>query len=172
MNKIFAPLLLLFWIVSCENQSPISYKDAGETIHFENTAIKLVIDQNMKIVASYFDGEKTQSMVSDQLKPNDYLVINGKDVYEFSVEKKELTEIENNFGVGKQLKLFGKAKVTTGETTADIEKILTIELYNNFPNSAITYVDYINLSDSQIMIDKTVGASYTVDRKLLDQLQK
>ncbi len=172
MNKIISLLILLLWIVSCENQSPISYKDAGETIHFDNTAIKLSIDQNMKITTSYFDGEKIQSMVSDQLKPNDYLVINGKDIYEFSIEKKQLIDIENDFGVGKQLKFFGKTKVETGETTAEIEKILTIELYDNFPNSAISYVDYTNLSDSRLMIDKTVSVSYMIDRKLLDSSKK
>ncbi len=172
MKKIIASVIFLLGIVSCQNQSPISYKDTRGTIHFENTAIKLAIDQNMNISVSYFDGTKTQSMVSDQSKPNDYLVIDGKDVYQFPIEKKKLTGIENNFGVGKQLKLFGRAKVPTGETTAEVEKILTIELYNNFPNSVITHVDYTNLSDRPLEIDKTVSVSYTLDRQLLDHSKK
>jgi alpha-galactosidase len=172
MNKIIVSLIFLLWIVSCQNQSSIIYKDTGEIIQFENTAIKLTIDQNMKISAAYFDGEKTQSIVSEQAKPNDYLVINGENVYQFPIEKKKIIEIENKFGSGKQLKLFGKAKIIMGGTTAEIEKILTIELYNNFPNAAITYVEYTNVSDSPLKIDRTISSSYTVDRKLLDNSKK
>ena len=158
-------------IVTCGIQSPIQYKEVDGIIYFKNKAIKLAINEKMKIRTSYYDGEKIQSMVSDQSKPNDYLVINGKDAYEFSIEKKKLINIENDFGVGKQLRLFGKAKVSMGEITAVVEKVLTIELYNNISNAAVTNVNYTNLSDNTIKIDKAVSVSYTVDRKQLDPTQ-
>ena len=68
-------IIFAIWIISCGNQSPIQYKEADGIIYFENTAIKLVIDQTMKIKVSYYNGEMTQSMVSDQSSPNDFLVI-------------------------------------------------------------------------------------------------
>lgn len=176
MSKFSISLVVLVLIISCHNQSssiqsPISYRESGTKIYFEHKAIKLSIDQNMKINTSYFDGNKTQSMVAHQEKPNDYLVINGQHVYQFSIEKKELTDIENSFGVGKRLKLFGKLKPSIA-ALAEIEKVLTIELYENFPNVAITYVEYKNLSDQILEIDKTVSVSYTVDRQMLDRSKK
>ncbi|MGB5850151.1 MAG: hypothetical protein WBH40_16810, partial [Ignavibacteriaceae bacterium] len=126
----------------------------------------------MKIKTSYMKDGKLLSIVSDQSKPNDYLVINGKDVYEFVLEKTELNKISNEFGEGKQLRLFGKAKIVVDKSEIEIEKILTIELYNNIPNAAITYVDYINLSDKPLKIDKVVGAFYTLDRKLTNPSKK
>ena len=32
-----------------------------------------------------------------------------------------------------------------------LDKILTVELYHNFPNTAVTYVEYNNLSDTPIV---------------------
>lgn len=161
MNKVIVLILLSLTIISCKEKEQIVYKDSGDTIRFENRAIKLSIDQNMKISTSYFDGRKTKSMVSEESEPNDYLVIAGKNVSEFPVEKRELNEIQTSFGIGKQLKL-------TGKSNAGIEKILTIELYNNFPNVAVSYVDYVNSSGNSLEIDKIIGSAYTVDRKLLN----
>lgn len=168
MKKIISIIIISLIIISCENQSQITYTETEGNIHFDNTVIKLSIDKNMKMKVLYIKNGETLSIVSAQSTPNDYLVINGTEVFDFSIEKSELNDIENNFGTGKQLKLFGKTNVSVGENVVHIEKILTIELYDNFPNAAVTYVDYINLSDSPLAIDKIVNASYTVDRKLID----
>ena len=168
MKKIISIIIISLIIISCENQSQITYTETGANIHFENTAIKLSIDKNMKMKVLYLKNGETLSIVSAQSTPNDYLVINSTEVIDFSIEKSELNDIENNFGTGKQVKLFGKTKASVGENVVHVEKILTIELYDNFPNAVVTYVDYINLSDSPLAIDKIVNASYTVDRKLID----
>jgi alpha-galactosidase len=110
-------------------------------------------------------------MVSDQSSPNDFLVIDGLEINDFLMNKSQLDDINNNFGVGKRLRVFGKTKVTRGELEIEIEKVLAIELYNSIPNAAVTSVDYTNLSDSTIKVDKAVSVSYTVDRKLLDPTQ-
>jgi len=172
MKKIVILILIIIISQTCDNQEQISYYETSGIIHFNNTAINLEIDKDMKIKTSYLHDGKLLSIVSDQSKPNDYLVINGKEVYEFAIEKTESNKISNEFGEGKRLRLFGKSKIIVDESEIDIEKILTIELYNKLPNAAITYVDYINLSDKPLKIDKIVGASYTVDRKLINPSKK
>jgi alpha-galactosidase len=171
MKKIIIMILFTMCIISCENQSPIHYKEADGIIYFENTAIKLAIDEKMKIKTSYNNGKLTQSMVSDHSSPNDYLVIEGQEINEFLINKSQLDNINNKIGAGKRLTLFGRAKVSIHESEVEIAKVLTIELYNNIPNAAVTYVDYTNLSENPIKIDKAVSVSYTVDRKLLDPAQ-
>ncbi len=172
MKKIAILFLIIMTFQTCENQKQISYYETDGIIHFNNTAINMAIDKNMKIKTSYMKDGKLLSIVSEQSKPNDYLVINAKEVYEFAIEKTEYNKINNEFGEGNQLRLFGKSKIIVDESEIDIEKILTIELYNNFPNAAITYADYINLSDKLLKIDKIVGDFYTVDRKLIDPSKK
>jgi alpha-galactosidase len=171
MRKFTSMTIIAIWIISCGNQSPIQYKEADGIIYFENTAIKLVIDETMKIKTSYYNGELTQSMVSEKSSPNDYLVVDGQEVNDFLINKSQLDEINNQFGPGKRLKLYGKTKVTNGELEIEIAKVLTIELYNSVPNAAVTYVDFTNMSENPIRIDKVVSVSYTVDRKLLDPTQ-
>jgi alpha-galactosidase len=167
--RIIGPILtVLTVIMACQKQSPITYKKTDGMIHFDHTAIKLSIDQNMRIKPTYFNGKRTQSMVTDQGTATDYLVINGKKVHDFSIDKAEYNVISNEFGDGQQLKLYGTTQVNDGKIEADIEKILTIELYKRFPNTAVTYVTYRNLADDLLIIDKVVGSSYTVDRKRLN----
>jgi len=171
MKKFISVTLITMWIISCGNQAPIQYRKADGNLYFENTEIKLVIDETMKIKTSYFNGEMIQSMVSDKSSPNDYLVMGGQEVNDFLMNKSQLDDIKNKFGDGKRLKVFGKTKVSSGVSEIEIEKVLTIELYNSIPNAAVTYVDYTNLSENSIKIDKVVSASYTVDRKRLDPTQ-
>jgi alpha-galactosidase len=168
MRTIFLFLTFLLSIIACSRQSAIQYREADSILYFENEGIKLAIDNYMKIQTSYFDGEKIQTIVSEQEKPNDYIVINEKEIYNFLIDKKLIIDIENEFGKGKQLKLYGRTKTMVGENPIDIEKILTIELYNDYPNSAISYVEYSNLGENTLTIDKTVDVCYTLDRKLLD----
>ncbi|NQT23825.1 alpha-galactosidase [candidate division KSB1 bacterium] len=171
MAKLSFYAIAIIWILACENPSPIHYKKADGVIYFENKSIKLAIDDNMKITTSYFNGEEIKSMVVDQSSPNDFLVIYDKEVKDFKTEKSQLNELNNEFGLGKQLKIFGKATVMIEEVKTELEKVLTIELYDNFPNTAVTYVEYTNLSENPVKIDKVVNVSYTVDRKLLDPTQ-
>jgi len=164
--------MVIIWIAGCKNQSPIQYEKVDGIIYFENKAIKLTINKEMKIKTSYYNGNNIQSLVSDQSSPNDYVVIDGNEISNFQLEKSRLMDINNEFGTGKKLTLSGKIQVSIRNRKIMIEKVLAIELYNNFPNAAVTSVRYTNLSDHPIKIDKAVSASYTVDRKLLDSTKK
>lgn len=168
MKKAALLILLIVMLIACGNETQISHDEVDGIIHFSNGAINLEIDSNMKIKTSFIKNGELLSIVSEQSKPNDYLVIDGEEVSQFIIHKTELKNINNEFGEGKQLKLLGKTKVFDGGNEVEIEKELTIELYNNYPNTAITYAEYKNLSDRQLNIDKIVEASYTVDRKLID----
>ena len=168
MLKIFFMMIGAMLFVSCSDQSQIKYKEVDGIIYFDNSEIKLAIDQIMKMKTSYDNGKIIQSIVSDNPYPNDYFEINGQKIYNFKIYKSQLDDINNIFGPGKRLKLFGKTKVSIGAQDIEIEKVLTIELYNKFPNAAVTSVQYTNLSKHSIKIDKFVSDSYTVDRQLLD----
>ena len=78
MKKITIMIIIAVLIISCENQSPVQYREDDGMIYFDNTAIKLAIDKTMKIKTSYDNGKMIQSIVSDKSSPNDYLVIEGQ----------------------------------------------------------------------------------------------
>ena len=114
MKKAALLILLALSFVACEKQNQILYDESGGLIHFSNSAINLEIDREMKIKTSYMKNGEKLSIVSEQSKPNDFLVINGIEVSQFPIEKTELNDIHNEFGEGKQLKLFGKSTISTG----------------------------------------------------------
>lgn len=155
-------------IANCGKQSPIKYEEADGVIYFENKAIKLTINKEMKIKTFYQNGDNLQSLVSDQSAPNDYVVVGGNEINNFQLENFHLIDVKNEFGIGKQLTISGENLASGGNQTIRIKKVLKIELYDRFPNAAVTSVEYTNLSDNPINIDKVISSSYIVDRKLLD----
>ena len=90
MKTIFLFLAFTLSIVSCSEESAIQYREFDSNLYFENEGIKLVINNTMGIQVSYFNGEITQTMVSEQEKPNDYLLIYGEEVGNFVIEKKTI----------------------------------------------------------------------------------
>jgi len=161
---------MILVIAGCSNlkKSSIDYIVQNNIIYFNNSAIRLEIDNTMKIKPSYYNGDKIQSIAEDDSKPNDYLVIQDKEIRNFPIRKRTIVNIHNEFGKGKLLRLIGESTVQINDQEMRIEKTLSIELYEKIPNAAITYAEYKNLSDTEIPIDKVVNASYTVDRKLID----
>lgn len=173
-SKLVLFFLLMITLQSCESQdqSVINYVFEDKIHHFNNKEIRLEIDNKMKIIPSYKRNDKLLSVVVNDSIPNDYLVIDGKTISNFSISKKELTDINTDFGAGKKLKLFGESQISLNDTNVTIQKVLTIELYENFPNSAVTYVEYTNLSKAPLTVDKIVEAQYTVNRKLVNPSKK
>ena len=172
MKNTLLLILTALIFLACGSKSQITYDEKDGIIFFNNSAINLMIDNEMEIKTSYMKDGEMLSITSEQSKSNDYLIIDGKEVSQFTINKTELNDIKNEFGEGKQLKLYGKTKTTIDSDEVEIEKILTIELYENIPNVAITYASYTNLSAKQLQIDKVIGDSYTVDRKLIDPNKK
>jgi alpha-galactosidase len=126
----------------------------------------------MKIGIQYSANGNQITMVADQQEPGEFVVVDSKKIYDFKIEMKTLNEVSNEFGEGKQLKLTGKTEFLYKEHKINLEKVLTIELYEEFPNAAVIHTEYTNLSDNAVAIDKIVSLSYSLDRQLLDPLKK
>ncbi|WP_273275720.1 alpha-galactosidase [Maribacter polysiphoniae] len=172
--RVLLYLVFIIALQSCadQDQSVITYSFENEIHHFNNQEILLEIDNKMKIIPSYKTKNTILSVVVDDSLPNDYLFIEGNPISDFNVTKKELTEVKTEFGTGKRLKLYGEYKGLVNHKSLAIQKVLTIELYEDFPNSVITYVAYTNSSKTPITINKLVETQYTLNRKLVNPSKK
>jgi len=86
--------------------------------------------------------------------PSHYIKVNGQDIKDFDVDYSNLkfSDIKEEFGVGKQLIING---ISEGPEGIKIEKTLTIKLFNDYPNIAITSAVYKNLDSSrELKVDK------------------
>lgn len=168
---LFPTFLVVFIIFSCSTpKKDFSYTKGGD-IWFRNTGIELQIDQNMNILL-YYKGDKVPLNVIERVaKPSHYIVANGKEVTDFAVdyEKIKIVPVTTAFGSGKMLTLKG---VTQSEGKASIEKTLQIELYDKYPDVAITSAIYKNLGTSDLTIDKTVSNYFRMDASQLNPNDK
>jgi alpha-galactosidase len=144
-------------------KSSITYNKGGEII-FENGSIQLTFDRLM--YERVFNKNSGICFSTDQpihsSKPSHYPVVNGQEIKDFSIDydKISFTEINTNLGTGSRLILVGVAE---GPDNSQIEKKLTVELYDSFPGVAISWVVYKNLGNAELLIDRVYSECYRLD---------
>jgi alpha-galactosidase len=163
LNWIYLGFLLLL-ISSCCNgeKKGIVFEKGLERSIFESEKIKLDINQSTEIVVYRKSGHELLSLNSDGDVPH-YLVVNGKPVNKFTVDKDriELSELEDKYGTGKRLLLIANAEGPLGSV---IEKKMSIDIYQEFPEVAIINITYRNVnSTKRLFIDKEVNNHFTLD---------
>ena len=74
-------------------------------------------------------------------KPTHFIVVDGEEVKDFIVDYDNLKPepVITEFGNGRRLVLKG---IANGPKNSKIEKTLTVELYDRYPDVAITYAEY------------------------------
>ncbi len=149
-------------VCSCSASKEDFSRSADGTVWFRNADIRLRIDPNMA-VAVYDRQEKTAlNVVDEATKPADFIVIDGKEVTDFKVNQDRIRKepVETFFGKGNQLTVTGIADIGGG---TKIEKTLTIELYENFPDAALMTAEYRNAGKTAVTVGKVVSGCLKMD---------
>lgn len=117
----------------------------------------------------YKDGEIPLNVVgADQYsKPGHYVVVNGVEVTDFTVnyDQVRVEPVETNFGKGRRLTLNGIAEL---ENNGLLEKTLMVELYDDFPDAALISAVYRNVGKSEIAVDEMISNYFSLDASLMD----
>jgi alpha-galactosidase len=146
----------------------------GREIWFRNQGISLRFDRNMYCAVFYKDAVSSMNeLYKDSVlsKPSHYLVVNGEDVKNFIVDFNNIKSepVNSVFGTGKKLILTGIAEK---KDVFKIEKTLTIELYPDYPDAAITYASYKNIGNKEVVVDKDYSACFRMDASLLNKAEQ
>lgn len=164
---------ILMIVFSCtSSKKDFSYSKGGD-IWFRGSGIEFRFDSNMYCVI-FFNGEEKPlnfNGTDKQTKPSYFIEVNGEEVTDFAVdyERVNVSAIETTFGKGRQLTLTGIAKLKDG---GQIEKTLHVEIYDNFPNAALTSATFKNIGSSDVTIDKTISNFYRMDASQLNAQNK
>jgi alpha-galactosidase len=165
-------LLMLFagsiLLTSCTKKIPDLSVTKGKEILFRNSGISLRFDCKMYCTVFYKDDiNPVNSVSTDSVlsKPSHYLVVNGEDVKNFIIDFNSIKteQVISDFGTGRKLIITGTAEK---KNVYKIKKTLTIELYPEYPDAAITYASYNNLGNNDIVIDKDYSACFRMDASL------
>jgi alpha-galactosidase len=170
---LLSSLLLVMILTSCStSRENFSYTNGGD-IWFRNTGIELQIDPTMN-VEFFYKGDKTPLNVvsaDSHSKPSHFIVVDGKEVSDFSVDYEQIDvgPVETVFGKGNKLTIKGTSDLTGGQK---VEKTLFVELYEDFPDAAIISASYRNIGAASMKIDQSVSNYFQLDASQVNPQNK
>jgi alpha-galactosidase len=98
----------------------------------------------------------------------DYLVSAGKEIRDFALDlaHARVTDAHGTLGSrGKRVEITGRGSAAEG---VGIEKILAVEVYDDFPDLAVTTLAYKNASDREFKLDRVVTQRHRLNATLAD----
>jgi len=148
-----------------------SFEPQG-AIRFKNAAVELVFDSLMYCAVYHLKDGRRLSLTGtggnrQGAVPSHFIVAGGKEVRDFKVDYSalECSEVISAFGPGRRLVLKG---VSTGPGEIKIEKSLTVELYDNYPDAAVTSARYRNLSEGPLELGDIYSSTFLLCASLAD----
>ncbi len=170
-RKIFSVFFFLcivssaFLTVSCNSSSEeslITLTEDEKNIWFENSDLKLRFDQQMNYKVFFRDRSNSVQYTDADPQASDFIKVNGRELKEFTLSGYTLEEIQNEFGKGKRIRLTGNGQ-TDG---ADIEKHLTVEMYEAYPDVAVFRSTYTNAGSQEVTVDSVYSNYLALDASL------
>jgi alpha-galactosidase len=138
----------------------VTVNDGGPVVLTTSTAEFQVLPSGYVQASLLKDGKKL-SLDEPRLgspTDSDYLVIGGNEIHfvlEFAQAK--VLEAAGKMGRGKRIQIPAHP---LGPSGTNLQRTLTVEVYDDFPNILLTSLDYKNEGASQLKIDQTVMQSH------------
>ena len=97
---------------------------------------------------------------------SNYVMIGGKRVdFVLDFGKANITEATGKLGHGKRIEIPAHPM---GPSGTDLESVMTVEAYDDFPNLLLTSVQYKNGGQAEIALEKVVGQDHRFNAALAD----
>jgi hypothetical protein len=174
---IYGPVCLLFFF-GCGGSSPTTLHQTAHEIDysaiedsevwFRHSQIRLRFDRDMYCRVFFLKDGRLRS-INDippdpaKAKPPHYIEVDGSELRDFRIDYRNvgMSDIKTQFGTGKSLHLTGYSKTATG---LSLEKNLTIEFYQDYPDMAILWAVYRNREkDRSVQITRTINSFFRLD---------
>lgn len=155
---------------SCQRAGEDYSIEKDGDIWFWSSGIELKFDKHMYCQVYRRDESLTltSANVEEALsRPSHFIVIDGEELRDFRVDYESIAveSIKTNFGSGRKMELSGFALCSDG---TEISKTLAIELYEAYPDVAISSVSYQNMGASPKVIEKDYSSYYELDASLVN----
>ena len=97
---------------------------------------------------------------------SDFVRIGGKDVhFTLDLQQAQAHEAIGKMGIGKRVEIPGRP---LGPAGLDLQCVLAIEVYDNFPNILLSTVEYKNTGGKEIVIEKSVNQRRRLNARLAE----
>jgi alpha-galactosidase len=99
---------------------------------------------------------------------SDYLVSGGKEVRDFSLDFSHVKISDARGKVGARGKRVEITALSTGKNARAVEETLAVEVYDDFPNLAMTTTAYKNTGSTEMKLDRVVAQHHRLNASLAD----
>ncbi len=164
LNWIFIGFITTITGCATQPSDRLDVRTENSYVYFENEKIQLRFDEQLFCKVSYREDGNLLSINDDSHNqssglPSHFIEINGQIFSQFKRTSHKVEDLDDEFfGKGKRLILTG---VQSG-----LRKTLSVEMYEDFPDVAISECTYSNLTDSEMPIDQIGYNYYRLDRRL------
>jgi len=146
----------------------------GDTLLVETGRISLEISDRLVFRPALIVDGRPLSLVCSQrsARPTFHARLGGFWIEDFSLDwqRVEITEIDNKIGQGRLITLYADAE-QYGENFYPPVRVgskVSLYFYQNLPDVVIGRAEFTNLGEQVLSIDRLVGNSYRLDRRLVD----
>jgi hypothetical protein len=168
LKKLISACIIssFIFLVQCGDpeMSHVSLDVKGDLMHFRNENIHLILDELMYCKVEFEVEGNVQSMNqtgrtgSNPLPPH-FIILDDIAYKNFKISSHEFQDIEDaEFGQGKRLTLIG--------SDSEIERSLFIEMYEQYPDVAVSWCIYTNRTGNDLKINGVFYNYFRLDRKL------
>ncbi len=165
---LFSSVLFFLFCYCSLKETDICFTIENKNYLFESSTIRIKFDNQMRCIVFRKSGDSLLSIIRAAFVPN-YIVINNNEVKYFEVndEKVVVQNINNEFGRGKRAKITGTAN---GPFQSVIEKVLYIDIYEQFPEAALIQTEYKNINSTPgLVITKEINNRFKLDASLINK---
>jgi alpha-galactosidase len=97
---------------------------------------------------------------------SDFVRVGGKDVhFTLDFEQAQVHGAIGKMGVGKRVEIPARP---LGPSGTDLQRVLALEVYDNFPNILLSTVEYKNTGASEVVIEKSVNQRRRLNARMAD----
>ena len=97
---------------------------------------------------------------------SDFVKVAGKDVhFTLDFQQAQVHEAIGKMGAGKRIEIPARP---LGPSGMELQRILALEVYDNFPNILLSAVEYKNTGAGEVVIEKSVNQRRRLNAKLAD----
>ncbi len=164
ISLLIVAVILILSGCSGQHSDKINLRTDNTGLYFENEKIQLRFDDQLFCKISYRNDDRILSINDDAHTessgfPSNFIEVNGQIFSHFKKTSHKIEDLDDlHFGKGKRLILTG---VLPG-----LRKRLSVEMYENFPDVAISECTYSNLTDDIMPIDRIGYNYYRLNRQL------
>src|ERR1700678_970373 len=101
---------------------------------------------------------------------SDFVQVAGKDVhFTFDFQKAQVHEAMGKMGAGKRIEIPARP---LGPSGMELQRVLALEVYDNFPNILLSTVEYKNTCANDVLIQKSVNQRRRLNARFADATAK